>query len=69
MEAVEDDTDAVRQLGMYHATRQCENLLQNGVQGLHFYTLNRSTATRAICQQIHGMLPAAVNESSLANAE
>jgi methylenetetrahydrofolate reductase (NADPH) len=69
MEAVEDDTDAVRQLGMYHATRQCENLLQNGVQGLHFYTLNRSTATRAICQQIHGMLPAVVNESSLANAE
>jgi methylenetetrahydrofolate reductase (NADPH) len=69
MEAVEDDADAVRQLGMYHATRQCEDLLQNGVQGLHFYTLNRSTATRAIYQQIHGMLPAAVEESSLAKAE
>jgi methylenetetrahydrofolate reductase (NADPH) len=69
MEALEDDADAVRQLGMYHATRQCEDLLQNGVHGLHFYTLNRSTATRAICRQIHGMLPAAVSESSLANAE
>ncbi len=60
IEAVEDDPEAVRQLGTYHATRQCEGLLANGVAGLHFYTLNRSTATRAICQTIRGLLePAA----------
>ncbi len=58
IEGVEDDPDAVRQLGMYHATRQCEQLLARGVAGLHFYTLNRSTATRAIFQQIKSLLPA-----------
>ncbi len=52
IEAVEDDNAAVAQIGMYHATRQCEDLLANGVAGLHFYTLNRSTATRAIVQEI-----------------
>ena len=59
IEAVEDDPEAVRQIGVYHATRQCEDLLQAGVPGIHFYTLNRSTATRAIYQSIKGLL---VNE-------
>jgi methylenetetrahydrofolate reductase (NADPH) len=59
IEAVEDDTEAVRQIGMYHAARQCAQLLVEGVAGLHFYTLNRSTATRAIFQEIRGLLNAA----------
>jgi len=50
IEAVEDDTEAVRHIGTYHATQQCQALLEAGVAGIHFYTLNRSTATRAICQ-------------------
>lgn len=58
IEGVEDDAEAVRQVGMYHAARQCEQLLAEGVAGLHFYTLNRSTATRAILQEIRGLLPA-----------
>ncbi len=62
IEAVEDDPEAVRQLGTYHATRQCEGLLANGVAGLHFYTLNRSTATRAICQTIRPLLAPAAPE-------
>jgi methylenetetrahydrofolate reductase (NADPH) len=41
---------------MHHATRQCEDLLAHGVAGLHFYTLNRSTATRAIVQEIKSLL-------------
>ncbi len=56
IEAVEDDPEAVAQLGMYHASRQCEDLLRNGIAGLHFYTLNRSTATRAIFQEVKSLL-------------
>jgi methylenetetrahydrofolate reductase (NADPH) len=56
IEAVEDDPDAVRHVGVLHATEQCLNLIENGVGGLHFYTLNRSTATRAIFQQIRERL-------------
>jgi methylenetetrahydrofolate reductase (NADPH) len=59
IEAVEDDAEAVRQVGMYHAARQCEQLLAEGVAGLHFYTLNRSTATRAVFQEIRELLTAA----------
>lgn len=50
IEAVEDDPEAVRHVGMYHATAQCDALLAENVAGIHFYTLNRSTATRAIFQ-------------------
>jgi methylenetetrahydrofolate reductase (NADPH) len=56
IEAVEDDPEAVAQVGMYHSARQCEDLLKSGVAGLHFYTLNRSTLTRAIFQEIKGLL-------------
>ena len=56
IEAVEDDPEAVRQLGTYHATQQCEGLWRGGAAGLHFYTLNRSTATRVIFQQIRAVL-------------
>jgi len=55
IEAVEDDAEAVRHIGMYHATQQCTELLRNDVAGIHFYTLNRSTATRAIYQMIKPM--------------
>ena len=52
IEAVEDDAEAVRHIGMYHTTQQCLDLMGGGVAGIHFYTLNRSTATRAIFQLI-----------------
>jgi len=52
IESVEDDPEAVRQIGMYHAAEQCRGLLKENVAGIHFYTLNRSTATRAIYQLI-----------------
>jgi len=58
IEAVEDDQEAVRQIGTIHALRQCEDLIQHDVGGLHFYTLNRSTATRAIFQHIKGFATA-----------
>ena len=42
------DPDAVLQLGVSYATLQCAELLAGGAPGIHFYTLNRSHATRAI---------------------
>lgn len=45
---VQDDPDAVRRVGCDWATDQCRGLLDQGVRGIHFYTLNRSAATRQI---------------------
>jgi methylenetetrahydrofolate reductase (NADPH) len=44
----EGDADAVRAAGVTLASELCETLLAGGAPGLHFYTLNRSTATRQI---------------------
>ncbi len=48
LEAVEGDNEAVTQVGIQHATNQCEMLLRGGAPGIHFYTLNKSLATRTI---------------------
>lgn len=47
-----NDPEAMQRMGIDIATRQCEALLHHGVPGLHFYTLNKSRATIAICERI-----------------
>ena len=46
--AADGDPDAVLAVGIEHAIAQCRDLLRRGAPGVHFYTLNRSPATRQI---------------------
>jgi methylenetetrahydrofolate reductase (NADPH) len=48
---------AVLQLGVSYATLQCAELLARGAPGIHFYTLNRSHATRAILSTLKLLRP------------
>lgn len=52
MEMRKDDVKAVEDLGVAFASMQAMELLQAGAPGLHFYTLNRSPATRAIVSSL-----------------
>jgi methylenetetrahydrofolate reductase (NADPH) len=52
-----DDPEAVAELGVAYATLQCSDLLARGAPGVHFYTLNRSTATRAILAALRAAHP------------
>jgi methylenetetrahydrofolate reductase (NADPH) len=48
----QNDPEAVKRVGTHWATEQCRDLLDNGVRGIHLYTLNRSDATRQIYQTL-----------------
>ena len=53
----EDDPEAVLQLGVAWATLQCAELLAGGAPGVHFFTMNRSPATRAILSALRAARP------------
>lgn len=51
----QEEPEAVRKIGIDHATVQCELLLQEGAPGIHFYTLNRSNATLKILESLRNL--------------
>ncbi|MEM1084755.1 MAG: methylenetetrahydrofolate reductase [NAD(P)H] [Verrucomicrobiota bacterium] len=52
-----NDAEAIERVGIHYAAEQCVDLLDHDVDGIHFYTLNRSRATREIYASI-GLAPA-----------
>ncbi len=58
----DDQAEAVKRVGVHWATEQCRDLLDNNVAGIHFYTLNRSDATRQIYENL-GLAAAGTNST------
>ena len=57
LESRADDPEAAQAFGVAYATLQCAELLARGAPGIHFYTLNRSPATRAILSALRVSRP------------
>lgn len=57
LKARKDEPEAALQLGVAYAALQCADLLRKGAPGIHFYTLNRSPATRAILSALRAQEP------------
>jgi methylenetetrahydrofolate reductase (NADPH) len=52
LEPVKDDHQKVVEIGIEHAATQCRELLAGGAPGIHFYTLNKSPASRAVYERL-----------------
>jgi len=76
LHARKEDTEAVLDFGVAYATLQCSELLAAGAPGVHFYTLNRSPATRAIVSALkltrpweRAIYPASISSPSATRGE
>lgn len=52
LERHEGDDEGQYSVGVYHAAHQVEELVEQGVPGVHFYVLNKSRATALICRAL-----------------
>ncbi|MDD5644946.1 MAG: methylenetetrahydrofolate reductase [NAD(P)H] [bacterium] len=52
LEKFKDDPVSIRNFGVDYATEQCSELLEQGAPGIHFYTFNKSEATRKIWENL-----------------
>lgn len=52
LERCNDNLQEVEKIGIEYATRQCDELLENRIPGIHFYTLNKSLATKTIFENL-----------------
>ncbi|RSM64991.1 methylenetetrahydrofolate reductase [NAD(P)H] [Actinoplanes sp. ATCC 53533] len=57
-ERIADDAAGVRALGIDLCSEMCQRLIDEGVPGIHFITMNRSTATREVWQNLAANVPA-----------
>ncbi len=57
LERLDGDSTGVINTGVEYAVKQCEDLLDNNIPGLHFYTLNKSSATMRIYDAISSIVP------------
>jgi len=71
-----EDPEAVLDFGVAYATLRCAELLAAGAPGIHFYTLNRSPATRAILSALklarpweRAVYPASISSASATRGE
>jgi methylenetetrahydrofolate reductase (NADPH) len=64
-----ENPDAIVNLGVAYASLQCADLLARGAPGIHFYTLNKSPATRAILAALKAARPWERTSSAPAAAE
>lgn len=52
LDAIGDDEAAATAFGIEYATEQCQDLLRNGVPGIHFYTLNKAHSTVSVLRNL-----------------
>jgi methylenetetrahydrofolate reductase (NADPH) len=52
LDEMADDDNAVREYGIEYASKQVEELLREGVPGLHMYTLNKTYSTEKVLKNV-----------------